>query len=79
MPAKHAIIPTCRYEHGDLVRVTGTGHAQNWVAVMGYHTTPGETSTPHFFRFCLYVCPGCGYTEFFDEDPEGTIHAATAK
>ena len=67
------IMPTCRYGHGELFRVR-LGNTLDGFALGG-----AQGQTPRFdlatFTLHLYICPHCGYSEFFDPDPSSTISA----
>lgn len=73
--AQTKIIPQCRYEHGPLTRVTaGAGLNGQWTLVGG----PGPFGQQGFF-VAMYLCPVCGYLEFFDLDPEITLKEEGSK
>ena len=61
------IVPTCRYGHGQLIRVEPGASTSNprfgWVS-MG--------NIDQQFVGMLFTCSACGYTEFFDDEPEVT-------
>ena len=63
------IVPKCRYNHGDLMRVTQGGRFPEWSLFGGRTIYPVGTS----FSVALYVCRTCGYIELFDTDVELTI------
>jgi hypothetical protein len=74
MPENHQIKPSCRYDHGPLLKVTASGEFAEW-AVFGADKnkeTDGSQRIDSAFYLMLYVCKVCGYSEFFDSDPQLT-------
>ena len=56
--------PNCRYGHGDLIKAI-VNKSDLFALIV--------TNSPRYsFSGNLYICPSCGYTEFFDNDPETT-------
>ncbi|MBK7002445.1 MAG: hypothetical protein IPH35_21580 [Rhodoferax sp.] len=62
------ITPTCRYGHGDLLKV------EEETKVWGY-VAPNKPTM--MFLGNLFICTTCGYTEFFDDEFELTARKAT--
>lgn len=63
-----SVIPTCRYEHGRLVKV----EVEQAEAAKGLQPRFGWVCVDNItYQFVgrLYTCPTCGYTEFFDDEP----------
>ena len=54
-------IKTCRYGHGDLVKVDEKGNHPKW-ALMSVR------SSNDVFVCTLYACKTCGYLELFDDN-----------
>lgn len=65
------ITPTCRYEHGELYKVTGGGKYDSF----GF-SIPNMAG---MFVGEIYTCKTCGYTEFFDNEPKLTLDAEGVK
>lgn len=61
------VVPTCRYNHGPLTRVAPDLNAPDqrfgWVSA-------GNISQQ--FVGILFTCSVCGYSEFFDDEPDVT-------
>ncbi len=66
------VTPTCRYGHGNLVRVTSNGEDKYWGYVSMINFGKG-------FGGELYVCKKCGYTELFDNDFLATLKTEGAE
>lgn len=60
------VTPNCRYGHGDLMRASDHGVDPRW----GFASLDFPAQ---LFTGQLFVCPTCGYTEFFDDDPKLTV------
>ena len=67
MATTQGVTPTCRYGHGELIRASVGNRVPEW-AVLNPKPSPSAPS----FLLALYVCPTCGYSEFFDLDPQET-------
>lgn len=64
--------PTCRYHPVKLVQVKSDSELNYWGLVeVGNVEKPVRPES--VFAGELFVCPKCGYTEFFDDEPELTV------
>jgi hypothetical protein len=68
MATSPPVDPRCRYDHGSLFRVHDKGQVPEWGLISPQSPFPGTG-----FLLALYVCPTCGYAEFFDLDPAKTM------
>lgn len=61
------VTPNCRYGHGDLVPITQEdgGRKQKFAVA-----NPDDVN--QVFVGNVYACIKCGYTEFFDDEPQVT-------
>lgn len=66
--AQTKIEPTCKYNHGKLLLVSDQEKQRKWT-LSSY-----SLNDPLIFIGDLYVCPTCGYTEFFDDEPQTTFN-----
>lgn len=59
------ITPTCRYGHGELMRVSVKGLSPEWSLL-----SPAIREAS--FNVALFTCNTCGYSELFDREPLAT-------
>ena len=69
MLANPPITPTCRYDHGPLLRHLEESATGEWYLMGGPKDAQGIQVA---FGVVLYVCATCGYCEMFDPEPERT-------
>jgi hypothetical protein len=65
-----SVTPTCRYAHGELTLVIPERNSDGVVMHWGYVAAKNSSIV---FEGDLYICTACGYTEFFDSDPNLTL------
>jgi hypothetical protein len=64
---KAGIVPTCRYEHGELQRINDA-KSEAFTLSYGYKSGAGAYVSQGDAGIVLdaYECPTCGYTELFE-------------
>lgn len=63
------IVPNCRYGHGDLKLIEAKYPGTDTLARFAFVSNKNVNMQ---FVGSIYTCSVCGYTEFFDDDPEFT-------
>jgi hypothetical protein len=66
------ITPTCRYNHGDLVRQNYGSNEKLFYKVDTFPLMPSNDPQGQFiqfvvYSFAIYKCPHCSYMELHDE------------
>lgn len=73
------VIPTCRYDHGELQIVSLEPSAHAW-GLMGVTLVPFQAGSPvgqpllqtktsgRVYTVTVFRCPVCGYLELFDDE-----------
>lgn len=64
---KAGVVPNCRYQHGDLVRLGPPVFPKHYLLVDVDDAIAGAPRDMHGIVVDAYECPVCGYTELFEK------------